>query len=53
MKRKFNFKVNQGHNFVDYLWNWPIFNPNINLVNINVYIKLDQNPFISSEDIEW
>ena len=42
----------KGHNSVEnerkILWN----HPNLQLVNINAYTKVDQNPQINSHDIE-
>ena len=43
----------KSHNFVENEQIWPIFNPNLDLVGINLYKNFDQNPFISSQDIEW
>ena len=43
----------KGHNSVIHLRKLMRNDPNLDLVNINAYTKFGQNPFISSEDIQW
>ena len=42
----------KGHNSVMNWRKWTLNNPELDVVNINAYAKLGQNPFIYSQDIE-
>ena len=42
----------KGHNYVENERKILFNHPNLHLVNINAYTKLDQNPHINSQDIE-
>ena len=42
----------KGHNSVENEGNILFNHPNLHLVNINAYTKLDRNPQINSQDIE-
>ena len=49
IKRKQNFK---GRNSVANLRNLTLYNPNLDIINVNVYTKLGKNRSICSQDIE-
>ena len=42
----------KGHNSVANLRNLPLYNPNLDIINVNVYTKFDLILSIGSQDIE-
>ena len=42
----------KGHNSVANLRNLPLYNPNLDIFNVNVYTKFDSILSIGSQDIE-
>ena len=42
----------KGHNSVANLQNLPLYNPNLDLINVNVYTKFGYILTIGSQDIE-
>ena len=43
----------KGHNFVANLRKMTLYNPNLDLINVNVYTKFGLILSIVSKDIEW
>ena len=43
---------NKGHNSVANLRNLPLYNPNLDIINVNVYTKFGKILSIGSQDIE-
>ena len=42
----------KGHNSVANLRNLPLYNPNLDIINVILYTKVGQILFIGSQDIE-
>ena len=42
----------KGHNSVANLRNLPLYNPKLDIINVNVYTKFDKILSIGSQDIE-
>ena len=42
----------KGHNSVANLRNLPLYNPNLDIINVNVYTKFGKILYIGSQDIE-
>ena len=52
MEQKTNSDVNQGHNSVANMRKMMFYNPEVDLVNDNVYTKFGLKMTIRSQDIE-